>query len=89
MNLALLLALFDNSPKPVDLAAPLPAIADSQRAEFWRASHQMSEAILQCEPCQVARVARNQVIVELQKTCGSVALIFDEKGEPACKGAAK
>jgi hypothetical protein len=68
--------------------APAPQITDDQRAEFFKAKSNMTDAIATAVD---ARTKYQEAIQKLQAVCGTSTLTMSQSGDPVCaaKQAAK
>jgi hypothetical protein len=77
MNMRILIGLLYVSAFALDA----PTITVEQRARFWRAQ---AEYVVASVQAQKAKTLLDAIQAELQKSCGTDALIVDKSGEPAC-----
>jgi hypothetical protein len=71
----------EDAPKPAP-EKPKPSISTEQRAAFWRATLEATQATA---AKQAADAKQKSIVDDMTKSCGAWQLQLDQKsGEPAC-----
>jgi hypothetical protein len=86
----LFLFLLLSADTPKGAASTVPKLTDAQKAEYWKRENAVNISIMQCEPCQLARVNRNAWIQQMAEFCGADSqLVLDASGDPTCRAKEK